>query len=276
MNNLKVNSKLFNKNINFAKAPNFIAVDPLTIPSLFHFFKSGLTTDVDPGSIHTFAYPTVDRLDGLGSSIVTYDQTVGTTSALKVNGLDIINMNSATTTLYNLVPQCLSGVTDFTLLMLFNGRELTAANHTVFRWYGTVSNNVFYVYTDNTGKLNAFFRDGSGNVLSVISAANYNDNNWHRLAVQFDMTSKTLTVWIDSEKLTNTNAGFIGTVNFLGATRQYFGAASNFGSTTRTEFCKYYLSDIQFYNVSNLSLSTLNGLQLYMVNRLALAPINWT
>lgn len=255
----------------FPGTSKIVPVNPLLLPNLFHYVKSGATTDIDPGSLLVTVPPNISQINDLGSQAKNITATVGTPVYTVVNGMKVLNTNAATTTFYNVVPNWMNGVSSFTNVFAFKMIDVAAAIHCFYKWFGAVANNFMNCFLDATQKLNVIISDGLGNQVLIQTVELFNDGLWHIMAIVFNSITKTLMVHIDDKLYSNVNAGMIGTISYLGATRQYYMAQSAFGVNTRSNFFAGLSSDFQIYNTVINNMTTLNGLKLYMCNRLGIA-----
>ena len=124
--------------------------------------------------------------------------------------------------------------------------------------------------------MNAYYSDSGGSV-NVISANTYIDANWHYYAMIWNTTTKTLTLRIDAETLTNTNLSMVGTEKVDSGWGVF--PANPYNPPTPGIYGYFWgdqLSDWQVYGRSDLNLNQLNGLKKYMSDRLGFAFVKWT
>ena len=121
-------------------------IDPLTIPSLQHFYKSGLITDPDPGSIVALDPSHISTVNDLGFAGKNLN-VIANTEYLSIGNTKVYSGGPAQTgALRSVPPQTFQGILSFTMVSAFFHNLTGLAYYFLFKAQGSTGSNLISVF----------------------------------------------------------------------------------------------------------------------------------
>lgn len=211
---------------------NGVPFNPLTDPDLQAVYYINRTTMTPKGGIEPLLTGSDwleqrDLVTGgakrLGSSV-----TFTTESSPTPSGLYPYLVYTSNAVLVDDTISIMTGITNWTIMIPFKKGTSTDQYNMLHQCRDSSLTHSFFVVMEslnvavgNRGKIRVNFTGGA-NTMEATSAVQYNDDQWHILVAVVDQINKELTVYIDNEKFSASNANLVAKVMTPSATSHFY------------------------------------------------------